>query len=117
MPDRTVTVDLSGPLFEGGLADKIAVAFMDIMAIVIDGTAIPRMRERIPRRTGRLRDAIRMQYIQRNREIIIQFRRTGWYFPFPPGLVDELESIFADVVGNNAQPALNLAIRRVLPPA
>ena len=120
MPPRTVTVDLSGALSQyggTGLARQITDAFMVNMARAVEGTAIPRMRDAIPVRTGRLRQALGVTFSRRDLVITVGFAAKGYYWNFVPGLTKRLEEIFAEVVQSSTQPALNLALAQVLPRA
>ena len=111
-------MDLSGPLFQyggTGLADRIVRQFMVEMFSILEGTALPRMRDAIPVRTGRLRDSLVLRLARRDNEIVLGFTAKGFYWHMVDGLAKRLEDIFADLVGQAIQPALDRALAKVLP--
>ena len=106
---------LSGPLFDNpNLGNQIAKEFLSIMHGVLDGTAVPRMRARIPVQTGNLKQSLRIAYSPGEGVVTIGFTPRGFYWRFPRGLRDDLNDIAVEVVRANAQNALNLAVSRVL---
>ena len=64
MPARTnIRFELSGPLFSNPtLGNQIAKEFLSVMHTILDGTAMPRMRGRIPVQTGNLKQSLRIAY-------------------------------------------------------
>ena len=116
MPARTdIRFTLSGPLFSNpDLGNQIAKEFLAVMHGVLDGTAVPRMRNRIPVQTGNLKKSLRIAYSPAEGVITLGFTPRGFYWRFPRGLPDDLHDIAVEVVRANAQGALNLAVSRVL---
>ena len=116
MPN-TVTVDLSGPLFQYGgteIANRIIRFWLEYMADTLRAKALPKMIDATPRRTGNLRRQLKLTLRQHERAVIIYWTRSGFYGVFIPGLEERLERIFEDVVNANVQPALNFAIAKAL---
>ena len=64
MPPRTIGFRLSGPLFDNqNLGDQIVSRnSLSIMHQILDGTALSRMRNRIPVQTGNLKKSLRIAY-------------------------------------------------------
>ena len=116
MPARTdIRFTLSGPLFNNpNLGNLIAKEFLSVMHTILDGTAMPRMRTRIPFQTGNLKQSLRIAYSPGEGVVTIGFTPRGFYWRFPHGLRDDLHDIAVEVVRANAQGALNLAVSRVL---
>ena len=115
MPANTITIDLSGPIADyPDLAARITRNFLDGMYMVLVGTALPRMRNAIPVRTGNLRNQIGIHLLANEREITVNFTRRGFYWHFQSGLGERLEEIFRDVVNSNAQGVLNQAVSKAL---
>ena len=115
-PARTdIRFTLSGPLFDNpNLGNQIVAEFLSIMHNILDGTAMPRMRNRIPVQTGNLKKSLRIAYSPAEGIITLGFTPRGFYWRFPRGLRDDLHDIAVEVVRANAQAALNLAVSRVL---
>ena len=90
---------------------------MLIMQGILKRAALPRMRDKIPVDRGRLRDSLKITFRRRENEILVRFEAKGFYWHLVPGVAKSIEDIAADIISSNAQPALNLAVRRVLPPA
>ena len=116
MPARTnIRFELSGPLFSNPtLGNQIAKEFLSVMHTILDGTAMPRMRGRIPVQTGNLKQSLRIAYSPAEGVVFLGFTNRGYYWRFPRGLRDDLNDIAVGVVRDNAQSALNLAVSRVL---
>ena len=116
MPARTdIRFTLSGPLFDNpNLGNQIAKEFLSVMHSILDGVAMPRMRNRIPVQTGNLKQSLRIAYSPGEGVVTLEFTQRGFYWRFPRGLRDDLNEIAVGVVRDNAQAALNLAVSRVL---
>ena len=70
---------LSGPLFDNpNLGNQIVAEFLSIMHEILNGTAVPRMRSRIPVQTGNLKQSLRIAYSPEEGVVTIGF--TPWVF-------------------------------------
>ena len=107
-----VNVDLDGAITDPTLADRFHARFLDNFAEVLERAAIPRMRQRVPVRTGRLKRSIRLSY-ERNRGVVVI--RSAFYAGYVPRARHELRRVFVDTIRANLQPVLDKTTREVLP--